>query len=81
MRVLKWIANGVLALGLCIVVYGLVTDPGIPYQDPPPELAKRYYEEQAMANALMSRGGMVLLVGVVLKVVQWVWGYVNRAAR
>lgn len=45
---------------------------GIPYQDPPPDLAARYAFHAAVANALFWAGSAVFLVGVVVGILSFV---------
>jgi hypothetical protein len=60
-----------LALIMTSFVYNVVFA-GIPYQDPPPELAARYAFHVSVANALFWLGSGVFLAGVIMSVLSFV---------
>lgn len=56
-----------------IVISGVynVIFAGIPYQDPPPELAARYAFHSSIANAIFLLGGTFFLAGVIAGIVSF----------
>jgi hypothetical protein len=59
--------------GIAIVVAGFLYDflyVGIPYQDPPPELLKKYNENQKIAGNLIDTGFLVLLIAIIGAIVR-----------
>jgi hypothetical protein len=59
------------AVGLLLVVIGFVVGPGVPYQDPTPEmnfLAERQSERLAM---LAVAGVLLFLIGVIWMITRW----------
>lgn len=59
-------------LGFFLMTGGLLYDvafAGIPYQDPPPELAAEYAANQRMATNLFIAGGMAASLGAVAAVI------------
>ena len=59
--------------GLFLLAGGFVYDvlfAGIPYQDPPPELAAKYALHSSIASLISNAGLAVLAIGIVLLVVR-----------
>lgn len=57
--------------GIVLIIISFVYDTvfaGIPYQDPPPELAERYAFHAAVVSALFWLGGAVFLAGMIASV-------------
>ncbi len=56
-----------------IVISGVynVIFAGIPYQDPPPELAARYAFHSSIANAIFLLGGAFFLAGAIAGIVSF----------
>ncbi len=65
----------VIGVGLLFLGGGFLYDvlfAGIPYQDPPPTLQQQYAANAAIAQTLYALGGVIILLGIVISVVQWV---------
>lgn len=65
----------VIVVGLLLLGGGFIYDvlfAGIPYQDPPPALQQQYAANAATAQMLYTFGIVIVLLGIVLSVVQWV---------
>lgn len=54
---------------------------GIPYQDPPPDLAARYAFHAAVANTLFWLGGVVCLAGILASILSVVLSVVIQRFR
>ena len=66
------------AVGLLLVVVGFVVGPGVPYQDPTPEmnlLAERQSERLAV---LAIAGVLFFLVGVLWIITRWLTRHFSR---
>ena len=64
----------VIGVGLLFLGGGFIFDvlfAGIPYQDPPPALQQQYASNAAIAQALYALGGLIILLGLVISIVQW----------
>lgn len=54
--------------GIAIIVIGFLYDwkyAGIPYQDPPPELLKKYNYHRSIADTITDSGFIILMLGIV----------------
>jgi hypothetical protein len=73
-----------LAVGLLVVASGFVYDvvfAGIPFQDPPPDLQRRYDRDARVAARLESFGGYITLAGGIAIVAGWIVRRPQRARR
>jgi hypothetical protein len=73
-----------LAVGLLVVAAGFAYDiafAGIPFQDPPPELQRRYDRDARVAARIESFGGYITLAGGVALVAAWMVRRPRRAGR
>ena len=64
-----------LALGLFVVAAGFAYDvvlAGIPFQDPPPDLQRRYDHAARVASRIEAVGGYTTLAGGVAIVAGWI---------
>ena len=62
---LVWIA------GLLVVLVGLALGPGVPYQDPTPEMSGHFNHEEHIAIVIMLMGCGIFLFGLVVAMVFW----------
>jgi hypothetical protein len=72
----------VLAVGLLVVASGFAYDvafAGIPFQDPPPELQRRYDRDARVAARIESFGGYITLTGGIAIVAAWIVRRPRRA--
>ena len=60
-------------IGIAIIIAGFLYDlkyAGIPYQDLPPELLKKYTQNQNIAGNLIDTGFLVLLIAIIGAIVR-----------
>lgn len=68
-RIITWLALGCLILGCLVFTAGFFYDvlfAGIPYQDPPPELAARYDFHVTVAGYFYTGGSWIIISGILL---------------
>jgi hypothetical protein len=73
-----------LAVGLLVVAVGFAYDiafAGIPFQDPPPELQRRYDRDARVAARIESFGGYITLAGGGALVAAWMVRRLRRTGR
>jgi protein-S-isoprenylcysteine O-methyltransferase Ste14 len=66
-----------IAAGLLLVVFGFAYDvmyAGIPYQDPPPEIAAEYARQAGIASTIRLFGAGFVTSGLVACVIVWMSG-------
>jgi hypothetical protein len=66
------------AVGLLLVVIGFVVGPGVPYQDPTPEM-NLLAESQSERLAVLAIGGVSLfLIGLLWIITRWLTHHFSR---
>lgn len=75
---MKYVIRAMIVLGIIVYVAGFFYHPGIPYQDPPPELLKKYNASAKIADIIMNTGVVLLVVGVIARIIAVLWGRLNR---
>lgn len=58
--------------GILLLLAGFVTHPGIPYQDPTPEILLDYNIRVEQADSLQLCGFTILIVSIVLTISAWI---------
>ena len=69
--VVRWLPHLIWAAGLLVLFWGLLIGPGIPYQDPTPELSLLYAEQTRAAERVVSAGAVLFCSGVLLAATTW----------
>jgi hypothetical protein len=80
----KRLPSVLLAVGLLVIASGFAYDvafAGIPFQDPPPELRRRYDRDAHVAARIESFGGYITLAGGIAIVAAWIVRRPRRAGR
>lgn len=70
---MKYVRKYFLWLGLLLIALGLAYDfifVNIPFQDPPPELLKKYLFHKNTSELILYLGVTVLLIGIILRLIR-----------
>lgn len=64
----KFLLRYLFLVGITLIIIGFLYDlkyVGIPYQDPPPELLKKYNYHESISEAIINSGFIFIIIGIV----------------